>query len=125
LTFKSMTLLKELSGVSSNDAPHEAPALANRMSMWSVCLLTSATSRSTSDDLAISAGTEMAFPEKGRAFNAAQASSHAAALRDVMKTFEQPAWMRLWRISLEEFAMRYRDEHTQRQREGLSLAIRL
>jgi len=95
-----MTLLKVFSGVVSKDAPHEAPALANRMSTWSVCLATSATRRSTSDGLAMSAGTDMALPEKGSALRAAQASSQAAALRDVMKTFEQPAWIRLMDVSL-------------------------
>jgi hypothetical protein len=43
----------------------------------------------------MSDGTEMALPGNGSALRAAQASSHAAALRDVMKTLEQPAWMRL------------------------------
>ena len=47
----------------------------------------------------MSDGTEMALPGNGRAFRAAQASSHAAALRDVMKTLEQPAWMRLGWVS--------------------------
>jgi hypothetical protein len=100
-TFKSMTLLKVFSGVLSNDAPQEAPAFANKMSTWSVCLATSATKRSTSDGLAMSAGTEMALPEKGSALRAAHASSQAAALRDVMKTFEAPAWMRLLIVSSE------------------------
>lgn len=39
----------------------------------------------------MSAGTEMALPAHGRAFRAAQASSQAEALREVMKTLEQPA----------------------------------
>lgn len=99
LTFRFMTLSNELSGVSSNDAPQEAPAFANRMSTWSVCLLTSATRRSTSDALAMSAGTEIALPWKGRAFRAAHASSQAAALREVMNTLEQPACMRLQGVS--------------------------
>lgn len=36
----------------------------------------------------------------GRAFSAATASSHAAALREVMYTFEQPAWRRLLVLSV-------------------------
>jgi hypothetical protein len=99
LTFKFITLSNELSGVLSNDAPHDAPALANRMSTWSVCLLTSATRRSTSEAWEMSEGTEMALPGNGSALRAAQASSQAAALRDVMKTLEQPAWMRLEGVS--------------------------
>jgi len=38
----------------------------------------------------------MAVPEQlGRALRAAHASSHALALREVMKILEQPAWRRL------------------------------
>lgn len=95
LTFKSMTLLNAFSGVLSNGAPHVAPAFANKMSTCWVCFETSPTRRSISDSLEMSAGTDMALPEHGRAFRAAQASSQAAALREVMKTLEQPAWMRL------------------------------
>ena len=73
----------------------------------------------------MSAGTEMALPEKGSALRAAHASSQAAALRDVMKTFEQPAWMRLSIVSLECETGTYLDEHTQMQREGPGHAIRL
>jgi hypothetical protein len=47
----------------------------------------------------MSEGTEMALPGNGSALRAAQASSQAAALRDVMKTLEQPAWMRLEGVS--------------------------
>ena len=99
LTFRFITLSNELSGVLSNDAPQEAPALAKRMSTCSVCLPTSATRRSTSEAWEMSAGTEMALPGNGSALRASQASSHAAALRDVMKTLEQPAWIRLNRVS--------------------------
>lgn len=45
-----------------------------------------------------SAGTEMAMApgaRLGRALRAATAESQAAALREVMKTFEAPAWRRL------------------------------
>jgi len=95
-TLRSMTLANAFSGCSSNGAPHVAPALAKRMSTWSVCLLTAATSFSQSPGLARSAGTDMALPEKpGSLFNASHASSHALALREVMKIREQPAWARL------------------------------
>ena len=120
-----MTLLKVFSGVWSNEAPQEAPALANKMSTWSVCLATSATRRSTSDGLAMSAGTEIAFPEKGSALRAAHASSQAAALRDVMKTFEQPAWIRLSDVSSEHEIVPYLDGHTRMQHEDPDHAIRL
>ena len=53
----------------------------------------------------MSDGTEMALPGNGRAFRAAQASSHAAALRDVMKTLEQPAWMRLRGLDLDRIEL--------------------
>jgi len=87
-----MTLANALSGCLSNGAPHVAPALAKRISTWSVCLLTSATSLSTSLDFARSAGTEIALPLKpGSLFSASHASSHAFALRDVIKILEQPA----------------------------------
>lgn len=95
-----MTLLKALSGCLSNASPQVAPALANRMSTLSVCLATSAARRSISEMLLLSAGTEMALASGclfGRALRAAQASSHALALREVMKTLEQPAWRRLHR----------------------------
>lgn len=36
----------------------------------------------------------------GRALRALQASSQAAALRDEMKTLEQPAWMKLVSINV-------------------------
>jgi len=105
-----MTLLHEFSGVLSNGDPHVAPAFANKMSTCWVCFETSATRRWISEGLEISAGTEMALPEKGRVFRAAQASSQAEALREVMKTLEQPAWMRLgfyvglsaWEYDVEE-----------------------
>lgn len=87
LTFRSMTFAKAASGCVSNDSPHVAPALANRMSTWSVVFATSATRRSISETLLESAGTEMARAEgdfPGRAFKAAQACSQAAALREVM-----------------------------------------
>jgi hypothetical protein len=72
----------------------------------------------------MSDGTEMALPGNGSALRAAQASSHAAALRDVMKTLEQPAWMRLGCVSCRPHGVyRYR-EHTQKQREGPILASR-
>jgi len=87
LTFKSMTLLKLASVWSSKGAPHVAPALANRISTWSVVLPTSATSRSISLVLLASAGMEIAFApgrRLGSALRAATASSQAEALREVM-----------------------------------------
>lgn len=75
------------SGNFSNSSPHVAPALAKRMSTWSVVLETSATRRSTSETLEESAGTEMAFApgrRLGSALRAVTASSHAEALREVM-----------------------------------------
>jgi hypothetical protein len=47
--------------------------------------------------LELSAGMEIAVPLVGRALRAATASVHALALREVMKTLEQPAWRRLSR----------------------------
>ena len=97
-TFKSMTLSHPFfSSTFSNSEPHVAPALANRISTWSVCFLTSSTSLSISLTLELSAGTLMAFApgaRLGSALSAATASSHALVLRDVMNTFEQPAWSR-------------------------------
>lgn len=91
-----MTLANASAGWVSNGAPQVAPAFANRMSTWSVCLLTSATSFSISATFEMSDGTEMALPlMPGRLFKAAHASSHALPLRDVMKTWEHPAWRRL------------------------------
>lgn len=44
----------------------------------------------------MSAGTEMALPlMPGSLLRASHASSHALALREVMKTLEHPAWRRL------------------------------
>lgn len=82
-----MTLSKADGGWSSKDEPQVAPALAKRMSRCSVVLRTSSTSRSISDILDRSAGTEMAVAPgrlEGMAFSAAHASSHAFALREVM-----------------------------------------
>lgn len=87
LTFKSMTFANAESGCVSNFSPHVAPAFANKISTWSVVLLTSATSFSISLTLALSAGTEMALaPGRllGSALRASQASAQAAALREVM-----------------------------------------
>lgn len=45
----------------------------------------------------MSAGIEMALPlMPGSLLRASQASSHALALRDEMKTLEHPAWRRLY-----------------------------
>jgi len=97
-TFKSMTLSQPFfSSTFSNSLPHVAPAFAKRISTWSVCFSTSLTNRSISETLELSAGIEMALPSHGRALRAATASSHALALRDVMKTLEQPAWRSLHR----------------------------
>jgi hypothetical protein len=98
LTFKSMTFANALSGWVSNSSPHVAPAFANRISTWSVVLLTSLTSCSTPSILALSAGTEMALAPGwrfGRAFSALQAASQADALREVIYTLEAPAWRNL------------------------------
>lgn len=60
-----------------------------------MCFPTSATSLSISLNLLLSAGILIACAPGallGSAFSAATASSHAAALRDVMKTLEHPAW---------------------------------
>ena len=87
LTFKSITFAKAESGCVSNLSPHVAPALANNISTWSVVSFTLATNVSTPTILALSAGTEIAWaPGRllGKALRAAQASSHAAALREVM-----------------------------------------
>lgn len=92
LTFRSMTLAKASSGCESKGAPQLAPALAMRMSTWSVCALTSSSSFLTPASLAESEGTEMARPEMpGSALSVAQAESQADALREVMNTLEQPA----------------------------------
>jgi hypothetical protein len=72
----------------------------------------------------MSDGTEMALPGNGSALRAAQASSHAAALRDVMKTLEQPAWMRLVWVSCRSHIAYSLRERTQKQREGPVLANR-
>lgn len=66
----------------------------------------------------MSEGTEMALPGNGSALSAAQASSHAAALRDVMKTLEQPAWMRLGWVSFGSRRIYRGSGRTQMQREG-------
>lgn len=94
-TLSAMTLANAFSGCSSKGAPHVAPAFAKRMSTCGVCFSTSLTNRSTSPGFARSAGTEMAWPLPGSAFSAAHASSQALAFREVMKTLEQPAWIRL------------------------------
>jgi hypothetical protein len=73
----------------------------------------------------MSAGTDMALPGKGRALSAAQASSQAAALRDVMKTFEQPAWMRLFNVNLDPYESTQLAIHTQRPHGDQDLEIRL
>jgi hypothetical protein len=69
------------------------------MSMWKVCDETVARSVWTPSSVAQSAGTGMArAPGRrfGSALRAAQASLQAEALREEMKTLEQPAWRRLF-----------------------------
>jgi hypothetical protein len=93
-----MTLAKAESGCVSKASPQVAPALARRMSTWSVCFLTSATRCSTPARVEESAGTEMAAApgaRLGREFSFLTAASQAAALREEMKTLEAPAWRRL------------------------------
>lgn len=90
------------SGWLSKGAPQEAPALARSMSTRGVCFLTSATRCSMPAGLEESAGTEMACApgaRLGRALRAWTAESQASALREVMKTFEAPAWRRLVVVS--------------------------
>lgn len=87
LTFKSITLANALSGCVSNLSPHVAPAFANRISTWSVVLLTSLMRYSTPSNFALSAGTEIALApgcRLGKALRAATADSQAEALREVM-----------------------------------------
>jgi hypothetical protein len=87
LTFRSITLPKALSGCVSNFSPQVAPALAKRMSTWSVVFSTSETRRSISWIFDESAGTEYALASGdllGRALRAAQASSQAFAFLEVM-----------------------------------------
>ena len=64
---------------------------------------TSWTSRWISDNFELSAGIEYAFAPGallGKALSAATASSQAEDLRDVMYTFEAPAWRRLIKLSV-------------------------
>ena len=87
LTFRSITFANALSGCVSNFSPHVTPAFANSISTWFVVFFTSATSFSISETFELSAGTDMARGcgwGDGMALRAAQASSHALALRDVM-----------------------------------------
>ncbi len=124
LTFKSITFAKALSGCVSNFSPHVAPAFANKISTWSVVLLTSRTRCSTPSILALSAGTEIALAPGcrfGSALRAAQADSQAAALRDVMYTLEAPAWRNLRMVRLQrrrwrEWGKGRREAQTQMQR---------
>jgi hypothetical protein len=61
-TFRSKILAEDQSGVVSKGPPHVAPALATKMSTWSVCCLTAPTSFATSSRLPTSAGMPTAQP---------------------------------------------------------------
>lgn len=70
LTFRSNTLALLQSGVVSNGPPQVAPALATRMSMWSVCCFTFSMNFTSSSRFPASHGIPIAFPLiPGRAFS--------------------------------------------------------
>ena len=61
-TFRSSILADDQSGVVSNGPPHVAPALATKMSIWSVCCLTASTNLATSSRFPTSAAMPTAWP---------------------------------------------------------------
>ncbi len=80
-TLRSKTRAMASSAWWSNAAPHVAPALASRMSTWSVCRATAATSCRTPSCVALSAGTEMATAPGARFGSALSARTAALARR--------------------------------------------
>ncbi len=79
-------------------SPHVAPALASRMSTWSVCFFTSASSCCAGRGSSYRRGREIARAPGARfgsALRVLTAESQAAFLRDEMKTVDAPAWRRL------------------------------